>query len=124
MNPARPPTHQTAIRMLPSNRDGAAYAPGCIMGSWVRAVVHQATMRLDLKERIQRQMFLGKHEPEQTGWFRGCLQPRYAVLDTGARFGYYTAFGRKPTTLQRIPTGNPVETFDLQNTRFRWNGSP
>ena len=31
---------------------------------------------------------------------------------------------RKQTTLQRIPTGKPGETFDLQDIWFRMKGSP
>ena len=90
MSPSRPPVHQTVIRMLPFKKGAAAYALGCILGKRVRAVVHQAKMRLDLREWIQQQMFLGEYEPEQTGWFRECLEPGDAVIDVGASFGYYT----------------------------------
>jgi FkbM family methyltransferase len=93
MNPSRPPAYQTVIRMLPFKKGAAAYALGCILGERVRAVVHQAKMRLDLREWIQQQMFLGEYEPEQTGWFRECLEPGDAVIDVGASFGYYTTLG-------------------------------
>lgn len=93
MIPMRPPAYQTVIRSLPFKKEEAAYALGCILGARVRAVVHQATMLLDLRETIQRQMFLGEYEPEQTGWFRECLEPGDTVIDVGASFGYYTTLG-------------------------------
>jgi len=93
MNPMRPPAYQVVIRSLPFKKEAAAYALGCIMGARVRAVVHHATMLLDLRETIRQQMFLGEYEPEQTGWFRECLEPEDTAIDIGASFGYYTTLG-------------------------------
>jgi FkbM family methyltransferase len=58
-------------------------------------------MRLDLREAIQRSMFLGTYEPEQTSWFRSCLRPGDIAVDVGASFGYYTTL----SSLLVGPTG-------------------
>jgi FkbM family methyltransferase len=50
-------------------------------------------MTLDVREAIQRSMFLGTYEPAQTRWFRSCLRPGDLVVDVGASFGYYTTLG-------------------------------
>ena len=55
--------------------------------------MNQAKVRLDLREWIQRAMFLGAYEPDQTEWFKQCLGPGNAVVDVGASFGYYTTLG-------------------------------
>jgi FkbM family methyltransferase len=56
-------------------------------------VVNEATVRLDLCEMIQLQMFLGLYEPIQTAWFKECLRPGDVFIDVGASFGYYTTLG-------------------------------
>ncbi|MBP2673940.1 MAG: FkbM family methyltransferase [Deltaproteobacteria bacterium] len=91
MKPERTPACQIVIRALPFKKEAAAHVLGCILGGRVRAVVHQAKMRLDPRERIQRMMFLGEYEPEQTRWFKECIEPGDIVVDVGASFGYYTA---------------------------------
>jgi FkbM family methyltransferase len=86
----RPPFYQTAIRNLPRKRVEVAEMLGRILGPRVGAVVNQAKVRLDLREGIQRAMFLGVYEPDQTEWFKQCLSPGDVVIDVGASFGYYT----------------------------------
>ena len=87
------PLYQAGIRRLPIGRSIAARALGLVAGGSVKAVVNQANMRLDLGEAIQRGMFLGTYEPEQTEWFRQCLKPGDTMIDVGASFGYYTTLG-------------------------------
>lgn len=88
----RPPLYQSIINTLPSWKaaDAAACALGYLVGPGIRAQVNEFSMKLDLREFIQRQMFLGTYDPEQTEWFRQCLCPGDAVVDVGASFGYYT----------------------------------
>lgn len=59
-------------------------------GRKLSAVVNDALLRLDLREAIQRMMFLGTYEPTQTEWFKQCLAAGDQVIDVGASFGYYT----------------------------------
>ena len=84
--------YQAGIRRLPF-KNRAALALGLLLGRRIKAVVNQATVRLDLREAIQRQMFLGTYEPTQTEWFKRCLGPGDTIVDVGASFGYYTTLG-------------------------------
>jgi FkbM family methyltransferase len=79
--------------MLPFKKGAAARALGLLFGRRIKAVVNQATVRLDLCEMIQLQMFLGLYEPTQTAWFKECLRPGDVFIDVGASFGYYTTLG-------------------------------
>ena len=63
---------------------------GAVRGRKLSAVVNDALLRLDLRETIQRMMFLGIYEPIQTEWFKQCLGANDTVIDVGASFGYYT----------------------------------
>lgn len=65
-----------------------------IYASQVPAVVNLCNMRLNLNESIQREMYLGTYEPEQSGWFRKYLRCGDVVLDIGANFGWYTTLSR------------------------------
>lgn len=85
-----PPFYQTLIKGLPFKNDAAAQAFGRLFGNKIKAVVNQASMLLDLRETIQRLMFLGLYEPIQTEWFKQCLVPGDVIVDIGASFGYYT----------------------------------
>jgi FkbM family methyltransferase len=89
----RPPLYQAVIQRLPFKRSAVAHALGLLLGPRIRAVVNQATIRLDLFEMIQQNMFLGMYEPTQTAWFKQCLRPGDAFIDVGASFGYYTTLG-------------------------------
>ncbi len=86
----KPPFYQTAIQKLPFKKGAASHVLGLLLGRRVKAVVNQATMRLDLCECIQRGMFLGKYEPIQTTWFKQCLRQADVFIDVGANCGYYT----------------------------------
>jgi FkbM family methyltransferase len=50
-------------------------------------------MRLDLREGIQRSLFLGVYEPIETEWFKECVGPGDTFVDVGANFGHYTFLG-------------------------------
>lgn len=89
----RPPFYQTIIRRLPFKQSAAAGALGILCGHSITADVNQFSMRLDLRESIQRTMFLGAYEPEQTAWFNRCLSSGDTLIDVGASFGYYTTLG-------------------------------
>jgi FkbM family methyltransferase len=81
---------QKALQSLPFKNDRIAQIWGKLTRGKARAVVNSARMVLDLREAIQRTMFLGGYEPEQTLWFRRCLRPGDIAVDVGASFGYYT----------------------------------
>jgi hypothetical protein len=78
-------------------------------------------MLFDLRETIQRQMFLGAYEPEQPGWFRECLGPGDIVIEIGASFGYYTTLGSAlvgPSGKVFAFEPNPVSGLRRQRPRF------
>ncbi len=87
------PFYQAIIQGLPFKKDATARALGFLSGHKIKAVVNRAIVELDLGEMIQRQMFLGSYEPNQTGWFKQCLLPGDVFIDVGASFGYYTTLG-------------------------------
>lgn len=87
------PFYQAIIQKLPFKKSVAARTLSLLFGRRIKAVVNQATVRLDLCEMIQLQMFLGLYEPTQTLWFRTCLRPGDVFIDVGASFGYYTTLG-------------------------------
>jgi FkbM family methyltransferase len=88
-----PPLYQGVIQKLPYIKGVASRALGLLFGRRIKAVVNQATVRLDLCEAIQLQMFLGLYEPTQTGWFKECLGLGDVFIDVGASFGWYTTLG-------------------------------
>jgi len=53
---------------------------GRLVGPPIAAVVHGVRLPLDLREYIQRTMFLRAYEPEQTAWMR-----RYDMVDVWYR---------------------------------------
>lgn len=88
------PLYQQVIQWLPSEKmkESAILALHSILSrrGRTKAVVNGAQMRLNLKEFIQRQMFIGAYEPVQTGWFKECLGTGDVFVDIGASFGHYT----------------------------------
>ena len=61
-------------------------------------------MRLDLSDRIQKQIYAGTFEPHETACFRQYLRPGMHVVDAGANVGYFTALA----TSLVAPTGRVV----------------
>jgi FkbM family methyltransferase len=53
-------------------------------------VGRRLSVRCDLSEQIQRQIYFGLYEPTETPIFRGLVRPGDVVLDVGANVGYYT----------------------------------
>jgi FkbM family methyltransferase len=49
------------------------------------------SMALDLRESIQRDVFLERYELKETALVRRVLQPGMTIIDVGANVGYYTA---------------------------------
>jgi FkbM family methyltransferase len=90
LNSKRLPLYQAVIRKLPFKRSAAARAMGFLFGPGIAAQVNHFSMKLDLRESIQRLMFLDMYEPEQTAWFKQCLRSGDTFVDVGASFGYYT----------------------------------
>lgn len=90
MNSKQRPFYQAAIQKLPFKRGAAARALGFLSSPGIEARVNHFSMKLDLRESIQRLMFLDMYEPEQTAWFKQCLRPGDTFVDVGASFGYYT----------------------------------
>src|ERR1700744_3641403 len=84
------PIVQSVIQKLPLGKNTAARAVSYLLGHKVKAVVNQACMTLDLREAIQRQMFLGLYEPTESGWMRQCLGRGDSFIDGCANFGHYT----------------------------------
>jgi FkbM family methyltransferase len=56
-----------------------------------KACVNGLYTWLDLKESIQRSMFLDAYEPTQTAWFKECVGKGDVFVDVGANFGHYTS---------------------------------
>lgn len=54
------------------------------------ASVHGYQMELDLSEYIQRMVFLGAYEREETRLISQYLRPNMTVVDVGANVGYHT----------------------------------
>jgi FkbM family methyltransferase len=48
------------------------------------------TIELDRSDFIQRAVYLGVYEPDETRLLRGYLKPGMVVVDAGANIGYYT----------------------------------
>jgi len=56
-----------------------------------RARIFDSVFDLDLEDFIQRQMYFGAFEPDETRLVKKHLQPGMTFVDVGANVGYYTA---------------------------------
>jgi FkbM family methyltransferase len=82
------PFHQNILRRFGATK--TAFYLGSISRHRIACNINSLTMHLDLSETIQRQMYLGPYEAEQTEWAKRLLKPGARVVDVGANFGYYT----------------------------------
>jgi FkbM family methyltransferase len=63
-------------------------------GGWgTRSLGNDATIRLDLSDRIERQMWGGCYEPHVQRSLRALLQPGDGFVDVGAHVGYHSVLG-------------------------------
>jgi FkbM family methyltransferase len=93
MTNTKAPFYQTGIQSLPVAKHVTAQALGFLCRRRIKAVVNGTNLTLDLREAIQREMFLGVYEPTETGWLRQCLGLGDTFIDVGANFGHYTTLG-------------------------------
>lgn len=61
----------------------------CPHAGYRRIRLFGATMRLDLSDFIQREIYLGLFEPHETRLVKTYLHPGMTVVDVGANIGYY-----------------------------------
>lgn len=83
------------------------------------ASIYGARMPLDLADFVQRQMFIGSFEDEETKWVKRLLRRGMTAVDVGANVGYYSALAA-----QRVgPTGRVI-AFEPNPSAFgslrRW----
>lgn len=76
----------------------------CPREGQVRREIFGVPMSLDLGDWMQRSIFLGVYEPEETKWLQEYLRPGMVVVDVGANVGYYTLLARSAVG----PTGRVI----------------
>jgi FkbM family methyltransferase len=69
--------------------------------------VFGSVFELDLADFIQRRIYLGTFEPEDTRLVQKCLRPGMTFVDVGANVGYYTALAA-----QLVGSGGRVIAFE------------
>lgn len=62
---------------------------------WERVPIHGALMELSLSDFVQRNIFIGSYEVDETNWVKGVLRPGMTFVDVGANVGYYSALGAR-----------------------------
>jgi FkbM family methyltransferase len=55
-----------------------------------RTRIGNYTVQLDMNESIQRSIYLGEFEPEETEWFHRLIKPGMVIVDAGSNIGYYS----------------------------------
>lgn len=58
---------------------------------WEYASIYGIDMWLDLSDFVQRNVFIGSYEVEETNWVKDLLRPGMTFVDVGANIGYYSA---------------------------------
>jgi FkbM family methyltransferase len=79
-----------------------------------RVRVGNYTVLLDMNESIQRSIYLGEFEPEETEWFYKVLKPGMVVVDAGSNIGYYSLIA---STL--VGSKGNVYSFDPSDYAFK-----
>jgi FkbM family methyltransferase len=75
-----------------------------------RRVLFGVPVSLDLSDWVQRSMFLGVYEPQETQWLLQYLRPGMVAVDVGANVGYYTLLARAAVgPLGRVIAIEPAE---------------
>lgn len=75
--------------------------------STAQKITSDFVLPCDLRDLIQRQIYYGLYEPEETRLFSKLLQPGDVVLDLGANIGYYTLLAAA-----RVGTTGEVHAFE------------
>ncbi len=57
------------------------------------AEIFDSRIKLDLSDHIQRWIYFGVMEPQETKWVSKWLRPGMTMIDVGANVGYYTLLG-------------------------------
>lgn len=84
-----------------------AHLPKALVPTKMKATIFGFPTTLNLREGIQRTMFMGTYERPQTEWFRRCILPGDVVVDVGASFGHYTALAAS-----LVGSGGKVYAFE------------
>jgi len=76
------------------------------------ATVFGAHMELDLQQEIQRSIYMGVFEPEETAILRKALRPGMTFVDVGANCGYFTALASALVGEEgRVVSFEPAQAF-------------
>jgi FkbM family methyltransferase len=76
-------------------------------------------MSLNLGDLVQRTVFLGSYEMNETRWVRSILEPGDTAIDVGANCGYYTAlFSRLVGVTGRVLALEPNPSLLAELNRF------
>lgn len=75
--------------------------------------VHGATVALDLSEHIQRSIYIGNYERQETNWVKAYLGKGDTFLDVGANVGYFSLLA------SRI-VGNTGSVISIEPSRNRF----
>lgn len=62
-------------------------------GGMQPAAIYGARMQLDLADYVQRNIYMGSFEVEETQWVKNLLRRGMTFVDVGANIGYYSALG-------------------------------
>ena len=89
--------------------------------------VHGTPIRLSLSEYIDRNVYMGSYEPEETAIVRRLLRPGATFVDAGANIGYFTAVASRAVGVSgRVLAIEPMPQLfaRLSGDGCRWNRDP
>jgi FkbM family methyltransferase len=90
-----PPVLSAACRAIRFRGKARLLNLVCPRSGLQHAQIFGNSMELDLSDFIQRQIFLGTFEPQETSSVSRYLRPGMTFVDVGANVGYYTALAAK-----------------------------